>query len=142
MTVQISAGQIQVGAGDFVSTNRGVTWAIKCRDIGGPVVLVLVRNADGSWDSDSHPEHLLEMGEVADETKYPTPMDWFAQALIPRLNAWLHVKFGKTEAPPVVAPQTRLEWADVLINTRLQITVGADGYLNASLKEARVEDRF
>ena len=136
MTVQVSAGPISIGVGDFIRTDRGVTWAIKARGGDFNIVMVCQKQSDGTWGFSDHPAEGMLDDSINANSLAMTPMAWFTNVFMPRLNAWLHTQFGKTEAPPVLPPGTGtwLEQADALINTRLQITVGADGYLNASLK--------
>ena len=129
MTVQTSSGQIQIGTGDFIRTDRGVTWAIKCRDIDGSQFVQVYIQSGSSWTTDSLPESALDNSFDLRTQEYPVVMDWFTGLLIPKLNAWLAKKF-----PATAQPETRFEEADQLINTRLAITVNSDGTLTASLK--------
>jgi hypothetical protein len=139
MTVQRTGGQFFLEEGDFIRTDRGVTWAIFCRDAldFGQFVGILVRDAAGQWTHDGSREANLDDGfDVTQRLQeYPDVLDWFTKFLIPKLNAWLAMKFpalGASAPPP--APLTRIEQADLLIKTRLQITVNSDGTLTASLK--------
>jgi len=140
MTVQRTAGQFFIGPGDFIRTDRGITWAIFCRDAAdfGQFVGVLVRDSSGQWTHDGSAEANLDDG--FDTTlrleEHPDVFEWFTSILIPRLNAWLAMKFPALTggiAPPVPA-LTRIEQADQLIKTRLAITQNPDGTLTAGLK--------
>ena len=139
MTVQRIGGQFFIGPNDFIRTDRGITWAIFCRDAAdfGQFVGVLVRDSSGQWIHDGSPEANLDDG--FDTTprlqEYPDVFEWFIKVLIPRLNAWLAMKFPAMTggiAPPVQL--TRIEQADQLINTRLSIAQKPDGTLVATLK--------
>jgi len=128
MTVRTS-GYITFGAGDFVRTDRGVTWGIKCSVVDGiEFVSIFSRNLDGTWNA----EAIIDDGFDMRTAEYPNVIDWFIHVLLPKLNAWLASKFPASGTPP--APLSRLEQADQLINTRLAITVNSDGTLTASLK--------
>lgn len=133
MTVQTSSGPIVVGPGDFQRTDRGITWAIKCRDIEGTqFATILVKQDNGSWAVGG----MVDDGFDLTAKNYPTMIDWFKNVLLPRLNAWLAATFpAPTEGPtPEPVGATLLEQADHLINNRLLIRVNADGTLVAELK--------
>ena len=131
MTVRTS-GYVSFGDGDFLRTDRGITWGIKCSVVDGiEFISVFTRNTDGTWNA----EWVIDDGFDLRTVEYPQVIDWFLNVLLPKLNAWLASKFkarGVTTPAPVAL--TRLEQADQLINTRLAITVNSDGTLTASLK--------
>ena len=135
MTVR-TGGYVAFGPGDFVRTDRGITWGIKCTvmaDSGVEFISIFSRNNDGTWNA----EATIDDGFDLRTAEYPDVIDWFLNVLLPKLNAWLASKFPALTggiAPPTPAALTRLEQADLLINTRLSITQNPDGTLTASLK--------
>lgn len=127
MTVQTALGPAQVGPNDFVRTDRGIKWAIKCHDQGGTqFIQIWVEKSPGSWVIDGLQESALTDSFDLYEGDV---MMWFTEKLIPALNRWLVKKF-----PAANTPLTRFEQADVLISTKLMITTNADGTLTASSK--------
>ena len=131
MTVRTS-GYVAFGPGDFVRTDRGVTWGVKCSVVDSiEFVSIFTRNPDGTWNA----EAIIDDGFDLTAERYPQVIDWFINVLLPKLNAWLATKFqarGVTTPAPVA--MTRLEQADMYINTRLGIAENADGTLTAWLK--------
>jgi hypothetical protein len=133
MTIQVTPGPpIFTPGSDFIRVDRGITWGIKCRDIGGPqVVFVCVKSDAGAWDIDQTMLAQLETG--IDVMPQEANMNaWFTGKLLPKLNAWLAYKFPASDEPQ--KPATPLERADALISSRLVISANADGTLTASAR--------
>lgn len=137
MTVQQTMGALVVGAGDFIRQDRGLTWGIKCRDIGGTqIVMIVIKQSDGSWAIDTVPEgHLDDKFDMRIQEDGFSVSAWFKDVLIPKLNLWLAKRFAPLVAGEVLPPPANLfEEADRAINMLLRITVQADGTLEASIK--------
>lgn len=122
MTVQVSQGPIEMIQGkDFIRTDRGITWGIKCRDIMGVQVVMIVQNTPNGWQ-------VLENLETGFDL-YKGDLDLWFKNILQKLNAWL-AKFFPANGQP--EPElTRFEQADKLIQG-IKITVNADGTLTAS----------
>ncbi len=134
MTIRTS-GPTTFGAGDFHRTDQGITWGIKCVSISRiEAVSICTMLPDGTWTIEEHIDDGFDMSAG----RYPQVIDWFTNVLLPKLNAWLAARFparvGGAESPAPAPVLTRLEQADALINTRLRITVGANGTLTAGLE--------
>jgi hypothetical protein len=140
MTVQDTSGlPVLVQGKDFIRTDRGITWGIKCRTIPvGQYVAVCTLQSNGTWNWDELPEGMLESGfdTSTGYMNYASIMEWFTNKLLPKLNKWLAKKFPATNAlPPPPAALTPLEQADQLIQVRLKINVDPiDGTLVATLQ--------
>ena len=88
MTVRTSP-PVTFGPGDFLRTDRGVTWGIKVTDTpDAKFVSVFTRSADMVWGIDIG-EALLESEMDLSAGLYPDVKDWLKKKLIPNLNAWL-----------------------------------------------------
>ena len=111
---------------DFVRTTRGVTWGVKVTDTGDwAFVMVFVRNEQGQWISDGSAEAVIDQDfnrVIAAQFKGDVQA-WMQAVCIPRLNAWLAVKFP----PGAEAPKTTTaEQADLAIRA-LRVLTRPDG---------------
>lgn len=138
MTVQNTMGPIIMGPNDFSRVDRGITWGIKCRDIGGTqVVIVVAKQSDGSWVLDPTMEsHLDDSFDLRSSAPGFNINNWLTEVLIPKLNAWLAKKFAPYTGGEVPPPQAAslFEEADLAINQLLRITVQPDNTIVASIK--------
>lgn len=136
MTVQTGPGAIIVAPDDFQRTDRGITWSIQCREVGDGMQFVqtCIKGADGVWQWDSTGELDGGFETTTGWSMYGSVNEWLKQKMVPKLNSWLAVKFPAGAVPPPPPSGDPFAQADLAINTRLVITVAADGTLVASLK--------
>lgn len=134
MTVQYLPDPITFEGDDFVRTDRGITWGIKCRviaNMGVPQVMIFTKSA-GVWV-------WSENIDISVDTSVRTVADisqWWNEVFLVKLNAWLKKTFPAIEPgdDPWI-PESPSE--DVIteihrrINAYLKITVNADGTLEA-----------
>lgn len=132
MTVQTSPGLISVGPGDFQRTDRGVTWAIKFRDMSGTqVVLILIKQADGGWTVDPLPEAQLDSKFDLRVSEPGFSIDtWVTDVILTRLNAWLAKRFPATGDATIPL----FDQAESVLLSRLMVVVGPSGELSATLR--------
>jgi hypothetical protein len=129
VTVQVGAGNPIIGPGDFIRTDRGITWAIKCRETPNFSACAIYVKTEGVWDID---QTMFAQIDTSLDTPQANMMDWFRVTLLPKLNAWLAFKFPAIGTSP--EPLTPIKQADMLINSLLVITMNADGTLTAKEK--------
>lgn len=126
MTVQAQEGPIYMGPNDFQRTDKGINWGIKCRDIAGfQIVMIVERQEDGSWSVPAN----LDDGFDINKDKYTDMLKYLREVILPRLNAWLKQRFGKSNEEIVL---TKFEQLDKMIQ-KITISTDADGYLVASV---------
>lgn len=125
MTIRTSAPITFTPGSDFFRTDRGITWGIKVTVTAAVAfATVFVRGADGTWSAEANLDEMLD-------TRSGPVGDWMRDVLLPKLNAWLRLKFPPLgpDAPPP-SPATFYEQADAAIQG-LRIIAHADGTLTA-----------
>jgi hypothetical protein len=133
MTVQVGSGRAIIGPGDFIRTDRGITWGIKCRETPDFSQCAIFVKTEGVWDIDQTPLAQIDssMEFLAQDADM---MTWFRAKFLPKLNSWLAHKFPAVTVVPPTTELSPIVQADMLINSLLVITMNGDGTLTAKEK--------
>ena len=131
MSVQYTPGPIVINSSDFQRIDRGIHWAIKCREISnfGQAVYACVKS-DSGWNI----VETLDGGfDIRIESDFGGDVQkWLREYLLPALNRWLAAYFPAGATPPAPGPATAIERADAAIKG-ITIMVMPDGTLAATI---------